>query len=65
MRFTNQQRRRLAAKAKSIAVKGLFEIGTLVTSDTLLRWHKPDQRGGHRVAETVPFLLCFLAISPS
>jgi putative transposase len=34
LRFTDVQRRRLADKAK-IARKGLFEISTLVTPDTL------------------------------
>ena len=38
--FTNRQRRRLAAKAKAIGRKGLFEISTLVTPDTLLRWYR-------------------------
>ncbi len=38
--FTNGQRRRLAAKAKAIGRKRLFEIGTLVTPDTLLRWYR-------------------------
>ena len=40
LRFTDGQRRRLAAKAKAISRKGLFEIGTLVTPDTLLRWYR-------------------------
>jgi putative transposase len=40
LRFTDRQRRRLAAKAKAIGRKRLFEIGTLVTPDTLLRWHQ-------------------------
>ncbi len=38
--LTDGQRRRLAAKAKAIGRKGLFEIGTLVTPDTLLRWYR-------------------------
>ncbi len=38
--FTDVQRRRLAAKAKKIGRNGLFEIGTLVTPDTLLRWYR-------------------------
>ncbi len=38
--FTDRQRRRLAARAKAIGRKGLFEIGTLVTPDTLLRWYR-------------------------
>jgi len=39
--FPDRQRCRLAAKAKAIGRKGLFEIGTLVTPDTLLRWYRP------------------------
>jgi len=40
LRFTDQQRRRLAVKAKAVGRKGLFELDTLVTPDTLLRWHR-------------------------
>ena len=39
-RFTDQQRRRLAVKAKQVGRRGLFQIETLVTPDTLLRWHR-------------------------
>jgi hypothetical protein len=38
--FTDRQRRRLAAKAKAIGRRRLFEIGTLVTPGTLLRWYR-------------------------
>ncbi len=38
--FTNRQRRRLAVRAKAIGRKRLFEICTLVTPDTLLRWYR-------------------------
>ncbi len=38
--FTDGHRRRLAARAKAIGRKGLFEIDTLVTPDTLLRWYR-------------------------
>jgi len=38
--FTDRQRRRLAAKAKAIGRRGLFEISTLVTPDTVLRWYR-------------------------
>jgi hypothetical protein len=38
--FTDGQRCRLAAKAKAIGRKGLFEISTLVMPDTLLRWYR-------------------------
>lgn len=34
--FTDQQRRRLAAKAKKVGRKGLFQIETLVTLDTFM-----------------------------
>ena len=40
MRFSNDQRVRLAAKAKKIGRRALTEIGTLVTPDTLLAWHR-------------------------
>ncbi len=40
LRFTDDQRRRLAAKAKLLGRKALGELGTLVTPDTLLRWHR-------------------------
>ena len=37
LRFNDAQRRRLAAKAKAVGRKRLFDIDTLVTPDTLLR----------------------------
>jgi hypothetical protein len=40
LRFTDRQRRRLAVKAKAMGRKRLFEIGTPVTPDTLLRWYR-------------------------
>src|ERR1035437_311917 len=40
MRFTNDQRVRLAAKAKALSRRALTEIGTIVTPDTLLAWHR-------------------------
>ena len=38
--MTDGQRRRLARRAEVIGRKGLFEISTLVTPDTLLRWYR-------------------------
>jgi hypothetical protein len=38
--FTDEQRVRLAAKAKEIGRRVLTEIGTLVTPDTLLAWRR-------------------------
>ena len=40
LRFTDAQRTRLAAKAKSLGRKALCELETMVTPDTLLRWHR-------------------------
>ena len=40
IRFTDDQRRRLAAKAKSLGRKVLRDLDTLVTPDTLLAWHR-------------------------
>ena len=40
LRLTDQQRRRLAVRAKRVGRKGLSQIETLVTPDTLLRWHR-------------------------
>ena len=40
MRFNDDQRRRLAAKAKKIARKILDDVATIVTPETLLAWHR-------------------------
>jgi hypothetical protein len=40
IRFTNAERRRLARKAHVLGRKVLKELETLVTPDTLLRWHR-------------------------
>ena len=40
LRFTNAQRIRLAAKAKSLGRRALTEIRSIVTPDTLLAWHR-------------------------
>jgi putative transposase len=39
LRFTDDQRVRLAAKAKVLGRRVLKDIGSLVTPDTLLAWH--------------------------
>ena len=38
--LNDDQRRRLAVKAKVLGRKVLQEIGTLFTPDTILRWHR-------------------------
>ena len=40
VRFTDDQRVRLAAKAKRLGRRALAEISSLVTPDTLLTWHR-------------------------
>jgi hypothetical protein len=40
VRFNDDQRRRLAARAKTLGRRVLAEIATLVTPQTLLAWHR-------------------------
>ena len=40
LRFTDDQRRRLAAKGKPLGKKVLRQIATIVTPDTILAWHR-------------------------
>ena len=40
LRLSDGQRRRLAAKAKELGRKLLAEVATIVTPETLLRWHR-------------------------
>jgi hypothetical protein len=40
LRFTDEQRIRLAVKAKVLGRRALNELETLVTPDTLLAWHR-------------------------
>src|SRR5262245_48288158 len=39
-RFSNDQRRRLAAKAKKAGIDALRQIMSIVTPETLLKWHR-------------------------
>jgi len=40
LRLTDDERRRLAARAYRVGRAALREIGTIATPDTLLRWHR-------------------------
>ena len=40
LRLTDEQRRRLAAKAKRLGRKTLNRVATIVTPDTIMRWHR-------------------------
>ena len=39
-RFTDDRRRRLAAKGKRVGRKGLMQFASIVTPNTLLAWHR-------------------------
>ena len=40
LRFNDDQRRRLAVRAKGLGRKLLAEVASLVTPDTLMAWHR-------------------------
>ncbi len=40
LRFNDDQRRRLAAKGRSLGRRALREIGTIVKPDTIIRWYR-------------------------
>ena len=40
LRLTDKQRRRLAARGKALGRKALADIASIVTPDTILRWHR-------------------------
>jgi putative transposase len=40
LRLTDDDRRRLAARAYRVGRRALRDIATLATPDTLLRWHR-------------------------
>jgi putative transposase len=44
LHFSDDQRRRLAARAKIIGRKILREVATIVTPETLLAWHRKLNR---------------------
>ena len=44
LRLTDDQRRRLAAKAKRLGRQALNRVATIVTPDTLMRWHRQADR---------------------
>jgi hypothetical protein len=51
LRFTDDQRVRMAAKAKVLGRRALKECGSLVSPDTLLAWHRRliiHQDDGHQ-----------------
>jgi putative transposase len=77
LNFSDQHRRRLAAKAKALGRSTLMTLDCIVTPDTLLRWYrsliarKYDGRPRHqpgrreRMAETVKMLVRMAKENPS
>ena len=46
LRLTDDQRRRLAVRGKAIGRRALAEVASIVTPDTILRWHR-NSRGSN------------------
>ena len=70
LRFNDDQRRRLAVRAKGLGRKLLSDVATLVTPDTLLAWHRKliaqkydghDKRGPGRPRGAIGASLNFFA----
>ena len=68
--LTDDQRRLLAVKGKALGRKALMELTTIVTPDTILRWHRDlvakkwdysDRRRNTGYARLIPG---FIAVSP-
>ena len=72
IRFTDDERRRLAVKGKILGRKTLLKVASIVTPDTILRWHRKlvamkydgsarRGPGRPRVAEEIPELTVQMA----
>jgi putative transposase len=71
LRLTDRQRRRLAVRGKAIGRRALTEVASIVTPDTILRWHrrlvaqkwthKRRSRGRPRVMEIIADLVVRMA----
>jgi hypothetical protein len=56
LRLTDDQRRRLAAKGRRLGRRVLRQVATIVTPDTILRWHRqlmPGSGRSHRSGQAV------------
>src|SRR6476646_9306476 len=54
LRFNDDQRRRLAAKAKKLERKVLEQVATIAMPETLLRWHRNLIGAKHTVGPLRP-----------
>jgi hypothetical protein len=75
LRLTDDQRRRLAAKGRRLGRRLLRQVATLVTPDTILRWHRqliarkwaftPKQPGRPGVMKEISTLIVRIATENS
>jgi putative transposase len=71
LRLTDDQRRRLAAKGRRLGRRVLRQVATIVTPDTILRWHRhliarkwtftPKRPGRPRVMKEISALILRMA----
>src|SRR6516165_1760754 len=71
LRLTDDQRRRLAAKGRRLGRRVLRQVATIVTPDTILRWHRqliarkwtftPQRPGRPRTTKAIASLILRMA----
>ena len=71
LRLTDDQRRRLAVKGRRLSRRVLRQVATIVTPDTILRWHRqpiarkwtftPKRRGRPRIMQEISLLILRMA----
>ena len=75
LRLTDDQRRRLAAKGRPLGRRVLRQVATIVTPDTILRWHRqliarkwtftPKRPGRPRIMQEISSLILRMATENS
>jgi putative transposase len=75
LRLTDDQRRRLAAKDRRLDRRVLRQVATIVTPDTILRWHRqliarkwtftPTRPGRPRIMQEISSLILRMAMENS
>jgi hypothetical protein len=75
LRLTDDQRRRLAAKGRQLGRRVLRQVATIVTPDTILRWHRhliarkwtftPKRPGRPRIMQEISSLILRMATENS
>ena len=75
LRLTDDQRRRLAAKGRRLGRRVLRQVATIVTPDTILRWHRqliarkwtftPKRPGRPRIMQEISSLILRMATENS